>query len=194
MKKLEVSPRIITVGDSGVGKTSLIYRIKNGSFLEHTCSTIGAGVTPIDVSFRDKVLSFQLWDTAGQEMYRNIIPIYFKGAFFAILVFSMSDSKSFQSLENWMSQIYEHADQTISIVIVGNKCDMQNPQVSEEEAKRWARQKQIEVFFVSAKSGINIRLIMEHVAEVFLSKQEDVIPTSKSVDPTFPDHPNRNCC
>ena len=106
MSEKDVSPRVITVGDSGVGKTSLIHRIKSDTFLEQTVPTIGAGVTPIEVEVDNQKYSFQFWDTAGQEMYRNIIPIYFKGAVVAVLVFSMSDSKSFQNLESWMEQIY----------------------------------------------------------------------------------------
>ena len=94
----EIAPRVITLGNSGVGKTSLIYRMKTGQFLEETAPTIGAGVTQVEVTIKANTYPLQIWDTAGQEMYRNIIPIYFKGAVFAILVFSMDDKKSFDDL------------------------------------------------------------------------------------------------
>lgn len=195
MNEKDVSPRVITVGDSGVGKTSIIHRIKSGTFLEQTVPTIGAGVTPIEVEVDGKSYSFQFWDTAGQEMYRNIIPIYFKGAVVAVLVFSMCDAKSFQSLDSWLEQVEENASDNIILLALGNKIDVQPPQVSEEEAKRWAKSKNIDIFFTSAKTGQNTELIMQHIATAYESKKHDNLPMDDiRVAPQPVANEKKGCC
>ena len=83
----QISPRVIFIGDSGVGKTSLITRGTNDTFNELTSPTIGAGVTPITMTVNGVEVNFQVWDTAGQEIYRSIVPLYFKYAKCAIVVF-----------------------------------------------------------------------------------------------------------
>ena len=196
MNDKDVSPRVITVGDSGVGKTSLIHRIKSGSFLDQTVPTIGAGVTPIEVVVEDNKYSFQMWDTAGQEMYRNIIPIYFKGAVVAVLVFSLSDPKSFANLDSWLDQIAEHSSDDIIILVFGNKTDAQPLQVTEEEAKRWAKSKNLDIFFTSAKTGQNISLIMPYIATTYENKKKHSIPMDDVRAPIQPvkDKPKEGCC
>lgn len=160
----EIPPRIITLGDSGVGKTTMIHYMKTQEFLEDAAPTIGAGVTSIDVPIKDKCYTLQIWDTAGQEMYRNIIPIYFKGAVHAILVFAVNDLKSFQSLDSWLEEIAQHSDQEIGIVLVGTKYDMDDKQVDDEAAKKYADDHGLPLFFASSVNGQNIQMILEHVA------------------------------
>lgn len=172
MNDEELSPRIIAVGDSGVGKTSLIHRIKNGTFLDQTVPTIGAGVKPIDVEIEDQVITFQFWDTAGQEMYRNIIPIYFRGAVAAVVVFSMNDQITFNSLEMWLQQIRENASENIIIVIAGNKCDNHPLSVTEDEARKWAKLHGFPIFFTSAKTGQNTDNMMQHIATCWLNRKD----------------------
>ncbi|OHT03273.1 GTP-binding protein ypt3 [Tritrichomonas foetus] len=161
----EIPPRIITVGDSGVGKTTLIYRMKTDEFLTESTPTIGAGVTALDVNIKNEKYSIQVWDTAGQEIYRSIIPIYFKGAVYAILCFSMTDHKSFDNLNGWLDEIQRNADCPIGVVLVGNKYDCDDDKVvTEEEAQRYAMDHNMKLFFTSSMSGQNIALLLEHIA------------------------------
>lgn len=164
MMTSEITPRVITLGDSGVGKTTLIHRMKTNEFVQDTTPTIGAGVTSVDVEVRGRKYPLQIWDTAGQEMYRNIIPIYFKGAVFAILVFAMNDLKSFRSLDSWREEIAEHSDPDIGIVLVGTKYDMDDKQVDDDMAKKYADDHQLTLFFASSLTGQNIQVILEYVA------------------------------
>ena len=196
MNDKDVSPRVITVGDSGVGKTSLIHRIKSGSFLDQTVPTVGAGVTPIDVVIEDTKYSFQMWDTAGQEMYRTIIPIYFKRAVVAVLVFSMCDPKSFANLDSWLDEIAEHSSDDIIILVIGNKTDTHPLEVTEEEAKRWAKSKNLDIFFTSAKTGQNISLIMPYIATTYEAKKRQSIPMDDVRTPIQPvkDKPTKEGC
>lgn len=168
----EITPRVITLGDSGVGKTTLIHRMKTGEFIEDAAPTIGAGVTSVDVRVNDKVYPLQIWDTAGQEMYRNIIPIYFKGAVFAILVFAVNDMKSFQSLDSWLEEISEHSDQNIGIVLVGTKYDRSDKQVEDDMAKKYADDHNLTLFFASSLTGQNVDVIIQHVAVTYNNRKK----------------------
>lgn len=168
----EIAPRVIILGDSGVGKTTLIHRIKTGEFLEDTTPTIGAGVTAIDIEAKGQVYPFQIWDTAGQEMYRNIIPIYFKGAVFAIVVFALNDVKSFNNLDSWLDEIATHSDPRIGLVLVGNKCDTQDKEVSDESAKKYAADHSLTLFFTSSLTGQNVNAVMEYVATTYNNMKE----------------------
>ncbi|EAX91077.1 small GTP-binding protein, putative [Trichomonas vaginalis G3] len=195
MNDEELSPRIIAVGDSGVGKTSLIHRIKSGTFLDQTVPTIGAGVNPIDVEVDGKVISFQFWDTAGQEMYRNIIPIYYKGAIAAVVVFSMEDPNSFKNVDMWLHQIRENSSENIIIVIVGNKTDAIPLAISEDDAKKWAKSNGYTIFFTSAKTGQNTALITQHIATIYLANKDKMEHMeSVRVDQPAENKEKKGCC
>ena len=184
------SPRVIIVGDSGVGKTSLIHRIQTGTFLESLTPTIGAGVTPIDVRVNDTVIAFQLWDTAGQEMYRNIIPIYFKNAVFALVVFAFDDLHSFDNLQSWVDEVRQHGREDTPMLIIGNKHDTPSSQVNEDEAKKWASDNNLQIFFTSAKTGENVQILMQHIAMQYLKARAPVQPDIVALNDRQP----RNAC
>lgn len=159
----DCAPRVITLGDSSVGKTSLIHRMKTDEFLEDTTPTIGAGVTSLDVEIAGKLYQVQIWDTAGQEMYRNIIPIYFKGASYAMLCFAIDDIKSFQNLESWLDEINRNADEEIGIVLVATKYDKEK-QIDDDAAKRFADEHHLTLFMTSSVTGQNVSHLLEYVA------------------------------
>ena len=183
-------PRIIFIGDSGVGKTSIIHRAKFGNFESHTVPTIGAGTTQMKTNVAGKEVEYQLWDTAGQEIYRNIVPIYFKGAVGAVITFSMTDIVSFQSLQAWVDQLSSHADPDTQYVVVGNKCDTDDPAVDEMEARKWAQTHGLSIFFTSALTGQNIDLLVEFIESKFVAPTVSAIP---SVDTPIPKKSN-GCC
>jgi small GTP-binding protein len=165
-------PRVIFVGDSGVGKTALIHRAKNNRFNDTTTPTIGAAITDMQVEADGKKIAFQFWDTAGQEIYRKIVPIYFKGISGAILVFSMVERQSFFSLEDWIGELMAHADEHVRIIVCANKIDRDGPKVSREEAEKWARDHGYSILFTSAVTGENVDLLVDHVVARFLGPVE----------------------
>ncbi|EAX97747.1 small GTP-binding protein, putative [Trichomonas vaginalis G3] len=136
--KVNYIPRIIFVGDSGVGKTSIINYAKTGKYEANSVPTIGAGTTTMSYRSNGKLIEYQLWDTAGQEIYRNIVPIYFRGAVGAIITFSMTDPTSFQNIQEWIDSLVAHADPDVKYLLVGNKIDVHELKVSEEDVKNWA--------------------------------------------------------
>jgi small GTP-binding protein len=156
--------RVITVGDSGVGKTTLIHRMKTGEFLEDVVPTVAAGVATIDVDVQGSRYALQIWDTAGQELYRSIIPIYFKGAVLAILCFSAVDDQSFAHLDGWLDELRAHASAEIEVVLVGTKYDCQDKKVEEDRAKAYADQRKLRLFWASARTGQNVPVILEYIA------------------------------
>ena len=187
----ENSPRVIFVGDSGVGKTSLIHRCKNNKFNETTTPTIGAGITHMESMFNGKEIRYQLWDTTGQEIYRSIVPIYFKGAICAIIVFSLEERQSFVSLQSWVEQLMNHADENIGVVICGNKTDVANPTVSQAEAEKWAQERGYTIIFTSAYTGENVQLLLDHVVANWVGKA-CVVRTERKIEIKQTDE--RGCC
>jgi small GTP-binding protein len=156
-------PRIIFVGDAGVGKTALIHRMKTRTFKEDTLPTLGAGVTPMDANIQGQRFDYQIWDTAGQEIYRNIVPIYFRGAVCAVVVFAVDDLPSFKNLQSWLDQLHNNTDTDVGIVIVGNKVDRQSPRVTKAEAEKWANDRKYVLIWTSALTGQNVDVLIEHI-------------------------------
>jgi len=168
------APRIIFIGDSGVGKTSIIHRAKNGNFESQTVPTIGAGTTIMHKKINGKKIEYQIWDTAGQEIYRNIVPIYFKGAIGAVVAFSVLDPVSFQSLQSWIDMIYSHVGKEIGIVIIGNKIDSSDHEIDESYASKWAKERSLPIYFTSAKTGQNIDVLFDHIENSFIGKEQSI--------------------
>jgi small GTP-binding protein len=190
----DIAPRVITLGDSGVGKTALIHRMKTGEFLADTSPTIGAGVTAVDVDVEGTKYPLQLWDTAGQELYRNIIPIYFKGAVFAMVCFSVGDHRSFANLDSWLEEIDRHSDPEIGLVIVGTKYDVADKVVSDDAAKRYADDHRLPVLFTSSVSGQGVPELLEHVAvtQGMKKKAKEPIPLGAELGDGEPK--KKSCC
>lgn len=160
------SPRAILFGDSGVGKTTMISRAAYGEFEATSAPTVGAGVTPFTTMISGKPFSFQIWDTAGQEIFRNVVPLYFRNAACAVLVFSMNDITSFQSLDEWLQLLQSSNDGQVPIILAGNKCDLELQMVSTNDAKEWAERHDAPFFKTSAKTGENIDRLFETVANI----------------------------
>jgi small GTP-binding protein len=165
--------RVVMIGDAGVGKTTLIHRMTTGEFIEGTIPTIAAGVSAIDVPIDDVRVPLQFWDTAGQELYRSIVPIYFKGAMFAILAFAVNDEKSFEHLDAWLTEIRDHSDQNIEVVLVGTKYDCHDKAVTDERARELATKHNLKLFFVSAVTGQNVNGVVEYLAIRYGTKRQE---------------------
>ena len=164
---MEASPRVVFIGDSGVGKTSLIHWAKYNKSNEAPATTIGAGITRIETVANGIPIAYQLWDTAGQEMYRSIVPMYFRGVCGIVVVFSLTQRSSFENVENWISEAEAHTDQ-VPIIVVGNKCDCSDVSVTQVEARAWGEQRRISMFFTSASTGENVGLLLEHLVKLFV--------------------------
>lgn len=149
--------KILTIGESGVGKTCILLRYTDNKFIKHHLTTIGIDYKTKDVNINGKSIKLKIWDTAGQERFRNITQQYYKGADGIVLVFDLTDRNSFEKVREWMKQIQSYTQkESIAIVLLGNKCDAENKAVSLKEASDIAGEFNLKFFETSAMNNINI--------------------------------------
>ncbi|XP_053448481.1 ras-related protein Rab-13 isoform X2 [Nycticebus coucang] len=141
--------KLLLIGDSGVGKTCLIIRFAEDNFNNTYISTIGIDFKIRTVNIEGKKIKLQVWDTAGQERFKTITTAYYRGAMGIILVYDITDEKSFENIQNWMKSIKEHASAGVERLLLGNKCDM--------EAKRRVQKEQADKAFSSLARDILLK-------------------------------------
>ena len=164
---------IILVGDSNVGKTSIIKRFIEGEFEEKVKCTI-------DVDFHCKNLkidknlnvNLKIYDTAGQEKYRSITKSYYRQAEGILLVFDLTEENSYNKLTKWLDEISDNTS-NVEIILVGNKSDLKDRKINIEEAEHFAQKKQIKFIETSAKDGTNIQLLFETLAISINKRKQD---------------------
>ena len=152
--------KIVLIGESGVGKTSIIYQFVDNNFQLEQPSTIGGTFASKKVKCKNgKALRLEIWDTAGQERYRSVAKMFYKDANAAILVYDITNKTSFEGLQNyWIPQVKESSPENIILIIVANKIDLfEREQVNEANAKKIAKEINASFVHTSAKdrSGIN---------------------------------------
>ena len=117
--------KIIIIGDSGVGKTCLTYRVTTGKFHNSESPTLGFEFFPLYVKYKDKILKLELWDTCGQEAYRSLIKSFYINSSMAIIVYSKDDKKSFDSIPEWIRQCRNLCAPNTKYILIGNKKDLE---------------------------------------------------------------------
>ena len=159
--------KVVLMGDSFVGKTCLVARRCKGTFDASNEQTIGARFEPISQMVSDgSIVSLQIWDTAGQEKYRSLGPIYYRQANCGIFVFDLTDRRTFTDLDQWINVFKETAGQAVPIVIVGNKSDRDDCTVDCSEAEEFAQKYSAPFFETSAKNGSNVEFMFQKVADM----------------------------
>jgi|EP00550_Attheya_septentrionalis_P005776 Ras-related protein Rab-8A len=162
----DLQVKLLMIGDSGVGKTCLLLRYANDSFSPTFITTIGIDFKIKNIKVDDKKIKMQIWDTAGQERFRTITTSYFRGAQGILMLYDVTDRRSFESIRNWINQIEQHADVHVNKVLVGNKCDMLDEKVvSTEEGQKLAKEYGIPFFECSAKNNINVESTFLNLAK-----------------------------
>jgi small GTP-binding protein len=158
MEKKEVLYKILLLGDSSVGKTCFLMRYTDNTFQEIHMSTIGLDYKLKNVQLDDgKMVKIQIWDTAGQDRFRSITKNYYKGAHGIILIYDITNQKTFENVKNWINQIKEEVSNKVTIILVGNKIDDEDHRVvSTEQGEKMAKDFGLMFFECSAKSGVNI--------------------------------------
>uniref|UniRef100_A0AAQ5XCX3 Ras-related protein Rab-13 n=1 Tax=Amphiprion ocellaris TaxID=80972 RepID=A0AAQ5XCX3_AMPOC len=149
--------KLLLIGDSGVGKTCLLFRFSEDAFNTTFIATIGIDFKIRTIDIEGKKIKLQIWDTAGQERFRTITTAYYRGAMGIMLVYDITMEKSFDNIRNWIRNIEEHASADVEKMVLGNKCDMNDKrQVSRERGEKLAIDYGIKFLETSAKSGINV--------------------------------------
>ena len=155
-----ITCKVVLVGDSGVGKTCLIQRYVNDKYSDDTESTSASTYTYKTVEYKDynKTISLDIWDTAGQEVYRAMARNFYLNASIGILVYDIRRRESFESIKDyWYEQLKQSGEENIVIGIAGNKCDLfQEEEVTEEEVKKYAKSIGAIFHLTSCKETIGI--------------------------------------
>ncbi|TKS91963.1 Ras-related protein [Collichthys lucidus] len=149
----DIAFKVMLVGDSGVGKTCLLVRFKDGAFLA------GSFISTVGIDFR-------IWDTAGQERFRSVTHAYYRDAHALLLLYDVTNKTSFDNIQAWLTEIHEYAQQDVVLMLLGNKADATHERVvKREDGERLAKEFGVPYMETSARSGLNVELAFTAVAK-----------------------------
>ncbi|KAF7654800.1 hypothetical protein LDENG_00064600 [Lucifuga dentata] len=183
-KEYDVLIRLLMLGDSGVGKTSMLRKFTDTEFDASHISTIGVDFKMQTLEIDGTKVRVQIWDTAGQERYQTITKQYYRRAQGILLVYDITNEPSFQHIVKWVSDVDEHAQDEVQKVLVGNKCDEeQRRQVTQDQGIKLAANYGMEFFETSASTSTNISESFSRLTElVLLAHKRDVDKLLGSLD------------
>ncbi|KAJ3447688.1 ras family-domain-containing protein [Anaeramoeba flamelloides] len=176
--------KIILLGQSGCGKTSIVMRWIDNSFTENTATTIGAAFYLKNLMIDEKMISIRLWDTSGQERFKSLAPLYYREAAGVILVLDIQDPLSFEKLEYWMNELRTNCNSLPIIGLAANKYDLFTDQQQQQEifekATKFAKNINAQIFQTSAKTGEGVEEIFEYVAKSVVQKHSSHLRFKKN--------------
>lgn len=187
--------KLVLLGESAVGKSSLVLRFVKGQFHEYQESTIGAAFLTQTVCIDDTTVKFEIWDTAGQERYHSLAPMYYRGAQAAIVVYDIQNQDSFARAKTWVKELQRQASPNIVIALAGNKADLANKRmVDYEEAKQYADENGLLFMETSAKTAVNVNDIFLAIGKKLpknegAGQQQNIRPTQNEQS-----RQNSGCC
>jgi len=178
----ETRLKLLLIGDSSVGKSSLLLRFAEDSFNQSFISTIGVDFKTRSIELDGEQVKLSIWDTAGQERFRTITAAYYRGANGIILVYDITSESSFNNIRSWIANIEEHASDSVCKILVGNKCDMEDKrQVSFAQGQTLSKEFNMKFFETSAKADINVEKAFQAIAR----------DSKKRVDASRPSQPEK---
>lgn len=161
--------KIIIIGDSGIGKSAILFRFADDLYNNNYISTIGVDFKIKTIFVNGKMIKLQIWDTAGQERFRTITTSYYRGAHMIFMCYDITDRQSFQNLEMWLHEVKKYASLGVRIVICGTKMDLGSKrEVSHEEANLYANKHGYDFYETSAKDNKNVDELFEKSSENML--------------------------
>lgn len=165
--------KVVIVGKSSVGKSSLMLKFTDDRFIENYLTTIGVDFKFRSFKLKEEAFKLQIWDTAGQEKYQTITKTFYKGAHAVIVVFDITSKTSFEEMASmWLPEVQSNCDRDVEIAIVGNKSDMETKrEVSFQEANDCALKNNCGYYETSAKSGSNVEKVFFELTEVIYAKE-----------------------
>ena len=170
--------KLLLIGDSGVGKSSLLMRFCEKTFSPTFITTIGIDFKVKTITIKDdnypddktknRIIKLQIWDTAGQERFRTITTAYYRGAMGVLLVYDVTDKQSFNHIRNWIRDLQQHGTENVKKILIGNKADEDIARViTKEQGEALANEFHIKYFETSAKTKLNVKnAFMSLVTEI----------------------------
>ncbi|TDH64788.1 hypothetical protein CCR75_000249 [Bremia lactucae] len=198
--------KLIILGDSGVGKTSLMNQYVTQKFSNQYKATIGADFLTKEIMLDDKLVTMQIWDTAGQERFQSLGVAFYRGADACVLVYDITNPKSFEKLDSWRDEFLAQAGprdpDAFPFIVLGNKVDKESDRrVPKQKAQEWCRtknlQQPIQHFETSAKEATSVEEAFWTIASSALQKgKEDDIYVPETIDLSGPPTNNQksSCC
>jgi len=186
--------KVIILGDSGVGKTSLMNQYVSRKFTQQYKATIGADFLTKEIEIDDKLVTMQIWDTAGQERFQSLGVAFYRGADACVLVYDITNQKSFEQLDSWREEFLIQAAprdvENFPFVVLGNKVDEEaKRRVTKQRLAEWCKNKttqHIPHYETSAKESIQVEAAFQHVAQLALKQdgggEDDFIPPTFTLD------------
>ena len=193
--------KILTLGESGVGKTCILRRFVENKFIKNHLATIGIDFRTKTIPINDYEVKLKIWDTAGEERFRNITNQYYKGADGIILVFDLTNFDTMNKIRDWYNQIKNNTSSNdIGLVLVANKSDLKR-EVSNEECLNLSKELNIKLYETSALTGEGVNEIFEYITQEIISKKNYLDDTqANGVTLGIGDNKNKNkdkksdCC
>ena len=165
--------QILIIGDSTVGKTSILSRYTNGTFNSNYLATVGLDNFSKDEIIDNKTIRIKIWDTAGQERYKSLTKGFFRNAQGIVIVYDVTNQETFDNLIYWINSIKNHMESEIDkipVIVIGNKIDLEEREVKFEDAQLFCKDKNYPYFETSAKSGANIDEAMRSLVKEIINK------------------------
>ena len=174
IEQFDLACKVMLLGDSGVGKTCVLVRFKDGAFLS------GAFISTVGIDYRNKVVEvdqtkvkLQIWDTAGQERFRSVTHAYYRDSHALLLLYDITSKQSFDNIRAWLSEIKEYAPENVVVMLLGNKADRSNERVvKKEDGERLAQDHNVAFMETSAKTGMNVDLAFMAIARELTSQHK----------------------
>ena len=197
--------KILTLGDTMVGKSSIVLRFSEDKFDDNQFATIGIDFKTKYIKIADSSVKVLIWDTAGQEKFQNIAKQYYKGANGVLLIYDIGSRKSFERIDFWLKELKENNRiEELFICLVGNKIDLEDKRViTTEEGEKYAKDNNILFFEVSAKTGKGVvelfnKIIGGAMDKVFETNEkeegEDKVRLSSFLEKSDYKEKNKRCC
>ncbi|KAJ5072585.1 ras-related protein rabf2b [Anaeramoeba ignava] len=186
--------KLVLLGESSVGKSSLVLRYCKDQFFDSQEPTIGAAFLTQAVQFNDLEIKLQIWDTAGQERYHSLAPMYYKGASAAIVVYDITNPTSFDRAKQWVNELQSNGPPDIVIAFAGNKFDLESRRkVEARDGEAYANNQGLIFMETSAKTGYNVDDIFFKLTTKLPKKTNT--PNSFHIPDANPiDKPKKSCC
>lgn len=187
--------KICVIGAASTGKSTIVHRLLKGEFKENTEATVGVEFHTYKINVEGTQISLDIWDSAGQERYRSVSKGYFRDAIGCVLVFDISNNKTFNDVSFWLNEFRELSNQNAFVLLVGNKTDLQSQrEVTSEIAEQFANDKHISYIETSALDGTNINETFERLAHgIYDLLQNGKIEVSRPPTITETDA-EKKCC
>lgn len=173
--KTDLKYKVIVVGNSGVGKSCLSLRAIKGIFKENYELTLGTEIYNFKVKVNDTAINLQIWDTCGMEKYRSLIRNYYQNSSLAIIVYSVTDENSFESVNEWYKEVKLNTSPDCKIFLIANKVDLPERKVSTEQGNQCKTDFKFDFFMeTSAKSGFNSKELFMNGANILYKEHENL--------------------